>query len=544
MTRTGSQSKAASQPAVGDGPEARRIALAFLAIAGGIYALTTLSYFQSPLLDVHAFRQCQTAISATYLATDLNPLRMLTYETPLMGAPWRIPFEFPIYQWLVAVVHRVIGLPIDQSGRLVAITFHLACFWPLWRIVRDLGGSFVTWAILAGLFLLAPTYHHWSRSVLIESTAVFLSLEFLACYLQWIQTRRPVPLLLACVWAALAVLVKVTTFPAFAVVGLGLMARDAWGRFKRGEPRRSILIQLLVAGLPFCVALAALVPWLAVCDAVKLENPLGATTTSKALAAWNYGTLAQRLSWDLWGNAILLRAIPEAVGWPGLALILIGLWRLRGGTRTTLLVLIALYFIPWLVFTNLHFVHNYYQCSNAIFLVAALAVVLSEAVVRLPRAAVLIALCGVVIGCLGASRWYLAMERDDLTESPPYRTALFLKQVLPKEEIIVVVGSDWSCEVAFYAEKRAIYLPNWCPYDVVEKFVTDPSYLSGGKTIGAMVILAPGDYPPHWDQRSSDLVIAFAKTLSAGRPPLQLENHVTFVRKGLAWSALPEEQAP
>ena len=533
-----------SQPAVGDGPEARTIARTFLAIAGGIYALTTLSYFQSPLLDVHAFRQCQTAISATYLATDLNPLRMLTYETPLMGAPWRIPFEFPIYQWLVAVVHRVIGMPIDQSGRLVAITFHLACFWPLWRIVRDLGGSFVTWAILAGLFLLAPTYHHWSRSVLIESTALFLSLEFLACYLQWIQTRRPVPLLLACVWAALAVLVKVTTFPAFAVAGLGLMAHDAWGTFKRGEPRRSILIRLLAAGLPFCVALAALVPWLAVGDAVKMENPLAATTTSKALAAWNYGTLAQRCSWELWGNSILLRAMPEAVGWPGLALILIGLWRLRGDALTTLLALIALYFIPWLVFTNLHVVHNYYQCSNAIFLVAALAVVLSEAVVRLPRAAALIALCGVVIGCLGASRSYLEMEREDLTESPPYRTAMFLKQVLPDDEIIVVMGVDWSCEVAFYAEKRAIYLPNWCPYDVVEKFVADPSYLSGGKTIGAMVIVNPGDYPPHWDQRSNELLVAFAETLSADRPPRQLENHGTFVRKGLAWSALPEEQAP
>jgi hypothetical protein len=469
---------------------------------------------------------------------------MLTYETPLMGAPWRIPFEFPIYQWLVAVVHRVSGLPIDQSGRLVAIAFHLACFWPLWRIVRDLGGSFVTWAILAGLFLLAPTYHHWSRSVLIESTAAFLSLEFLACYPQWIQTRRPVPLLLACVWAALAVLVKVTTFPAFAVAGLGFLAHDAWGRFNRGEPRRSILIRLLVAGLPFCVALAALVPWLTVCDAVKLDNPLAATTTSKALAAWNYGTLAQRLSWDLWGNSILLRAIPEAVGWPGLALILIGLWRLRGGARTTLLVLIALYFIPWLVFTNLHVVHNYYQCSNAIFLVAALAVVLSEAVTRLPRVAAVTGLGVVVIGCLVASRSYFEMERYDLPQLPAYGTAMFLKEVIPDDEIIVVMGVDWSCEVAFYAEKRAIYLPNWCPYDVVERFVADPSYLSGGKTIGAMVIVNPGDYSSSWDQRSNEPLVAFAKDLSGGRPPMVLDNYAVFVNKGISLPSIPELQDP
>jgi len=516
----------------------------FLAIAVGIYALTTLGYFQSPLLDVHAFRQCQTAISATYLAEDLNPLRMLTYETPVMGAPWRIPFEFPIYQWLVAVVHRVIGLPIDQSGRLVAIAFHLACFWPLWRIVTALGGSFTHWAILAGLFLLSPTYHHWSRTVLIESTALFLSLEFLAAYLRWIQTRRMLPLILASAWAALAVLVKVTTFPAFAVAALGLMARDAWAAFNRGEPRPSILMRLLVAGLPFCVALAILVPWLAVCDTVKLQNPLAATTTSKALAAWNYGSLAQRFSWDLWGNTILLRAIPEAVGWPGLVCILFGLGRLRCEKRLAIMALIALYFIPWLVFTNLHIVHNYYQFSNAIFLVAALTVVLSEATLRLPRAAALITLYGAAIGCLGASRLYLEMERLDLTKFPAYATAMFLKEVIPDDEIIVVMGCDWSSEVAFYAEKRATYLPNWCPYDVVEKFVADPSYLSGGKTIGAMVIVNPGDYPPHWDQRSNEPLVAFAEKLSAGRSPLQLENYATFVRQGLEWSALPEQQAP
>jgi hypothetical protein len=203
-----------------------------------------------------------------------------------------------------------------------------------------------------------------------------------------------------------------------------------------------------------------------------------------------------------------------------------------------------LYFIPWLVFTNLHIVHNYYQFSNAIFLVAALTVVLSEATLRLPRAAALITLYGAAIGCLGASRLYLEMERLDLTKFPAYGTAMFLKEVIPDDEIIVVMGCDWSSEVAFYAEKRAIYVPNWCPYDVVEKFVADPSYLSGGKTIGAMVIVNPGDYPPHWDQRSNEPLVAFAEKLAAGRSPLQLENYATFVRQGLEWSALPEQQAP
>ena len=69
------------------------------------------------LLDAHGFRQTQTAISTYYL---LKGSSVLAYETPVLGPPWSIPFEFPLYQWLVALAVAVLDLNIESAGRLVS----------------------------------------------------------------------------------------------------------------------------------------------------------------------------------------------------------------------------------------------------------------------------------------------------------------------------------------------------------------------------------------------------------------------------------------
>ena len=66
-----------------------------------IYSLWSLSIgWTNPILDQHGFRQTQTAISTYYL---LQGSPWLAYETTVLGFPWSIPMEFPLYQWLVAL---------------------------------------------------------------------------------------------------------------------------------------------------------------------------------------------------------------------------------------------------------------------------------------------------------------------------------------------------------------------------------------------------------------------------------------------------------
>lgn len=70
-----------------------------------------------PPVDASGFRQTQTALSIDWL---LRGGPWLDYVTPVLGAPWSIPFEFPFYQWLAALLSSITGMSADNSGRLVS----------------------------------------------------------------------------------------------------------------------------------------------------------------------------------------------------------------------------------------------------------------------------------------------------------------------------------------------------------------------------------------------------------------------------------------
>ena len=513
-----------------------------LLLAGCVYVATTSSYLSQPLLDLHSFRQCQTAISVPWLAEDLDPRRMLVYETPILGAPWRVPFELPLYQWCAAVLHRATGWSVELSCRSVALAFHLACLWPLWRLVRLGGGSARTWKILASLFLLAPVLHHWSRTALIETTAVYLSLEFLASMAAWSCAGGGWRLAVASAWATLAVLVKVTTFPPFAAAAGLICLRREWLAFVRDGRVASAVGRLAVAGAPLAVALAFLVPWLRDCDAIKRCNPIAAYNTSAGLAEWNYGTALQRVSTGLWVDTVLLRAVPEAVGWPGLVVLAAGLVALvqRDERRRALVALLlgGLFLLPFVLFTNLHMVHNYYQAANAVWLVAALAVVLDRIADWRPRE---LAVGLLVISLAGqfqrSMQGYIPMEGIDFSRDARLAVARTLRNKLTADGVVLFVGCDWSPEIAFYARRRAVYIPQWVKFDDVAGIVADPDRVTGGQPIEAMVIwnnspCMAGD--PRWDPRTTAPLLGLAERIGGGHQPERISDFLVFTRTAAA----------
>lgn len=508
-----------------------------LLLAGCVYVATTSSYLAQPLLDLHAFRQCQTAISVPWLAEDLDPRRMLVYETPILGAPWRVPFEFPLYQWCAAVLHRATGWSVELSCRAVAVAFHLACLWPLWRLVRLGGGTARTWKILASLFLLAPVLHHWSRTALIETTAVFLALEFLASMAAWSRAGGAWRLAVASVWATLAVLVKVTTFPTFAAAAGMLCLRREWIAFLHHGRAAAAVGRLAVAGTPLVVALVFLVPWLRTCDAIKRSNPIAAYNTSAGLAEWNYGTFLQRASTGLWVDTVLLRAVPEAIGWPGLIVLAAGLvaLRRRGECRPAAVVVLlgGLFILPFVLFTNLHVVHNYYQTANAVWLVAALAVVVDRIADWRPRE---LAVGLLVISLAGqfhrSMQGYIPMEGLDFSSDARLAVARALER-LPEDDVVIFVGCDWSPEIAFYAGRRAVYIPQWVSLADVTDIVADPAAIAGGLPIGALVAwnnspCLAGD--PRWDPRTTAPLLGLAERIGGGKPPERVGDFLVFHR--------------
>ncbi|HET7535750.1 MAG TPA: hypothetical protein VFJ90_04800 [Candidatus Didemnitutus sp.] len=92
-----------------------------IALAVHLYCATIS--FRAGFLIGHEFRQAQTAISTYFIAHDHD--YSLAYPTPLLGKPWSIPMEFPLYQWSVAALGNATGWSLPTAARTVS----LGCFY-------------------------------------------------------------------------------------------------------------------------------------------------------------------------------------------------------------------------------------------------------------------------------------------------------------------------------------------------------------------------------------------------------------------------------
>ena len=78
-------------------------------------AMAGLMNWSRPLIEMHAFRQTQTALTTYYFAEE--EIRLLRPQLPVFGAVApAIPLEFPLYQAVCAVGARLIPGTSRPSG--------------------------------------------------------------------------------------------------------------------------------------------------------------------------------------------------------------------------------------------------------------------------------------------------------------------------------------------------------------------------------------------------------------------------------------------
>jgi hypothetical protein len=349
----------------------RLLALVFLvaALFNALRAMTTA--WGAPLLGPHDFRQTQTAITAYYLMQG-GP--WFAYETPVLGAPWAIPFELPLYQGLAALVAGSGAMPLDQAGRFVSVLMFLACMLPAWFLLARWG--FVTWQrmVILALWLCSPIYLFWSRTFMIESTALFLALTYLALAQRYLDRPGVAVAIAGVVLGALAGTVKITTWYGFVGIAMLLwLAQRPWAP-QAGGGGTAWRERL---GMPLCfllLPLLATMAWTRYADGIKAQNISGAWLTSGALGTWNFGSLEQR---EFWPMANLLdRSLVESMGASEVVLLLLLVGLLLGRRALPALMALFVFAVSVLTFTNLHQVHNYYQYAVSLFLLFAAGVVI------------------------------------------------------------------------------------------------------------------------------------------------------------------------
>jgi hypothetical protein len=466
--------------------------------------------FDRPIYEQHGFRQTQTALS-TYWILQGGP--WLAYETPVLGAPWALPLEFPTFQLVAAGLVRF-GIPLDQAGRLVSFGFFIATLLPLRAFLRELGHGRTTFLIIATLFVASPLYVFWGRTFMIESCAVFFGALWLAALARFANRSGTAAFLLALAAGCLAAVTKSTTFAGFGAIAGVIFLAKAVAALRSGE-LRSRLLALTMLGSLCAVPLAVGFAWVVYSDSVKLANPLAALLTSSHLVQWNYGTLDQRLSAAFWIDVVVKRMGLDIFGYAlVLVPVVLGIGLAVRAFCPNILIGVGAFLLPLLIFTNLHFIHNYYANANAIFLIGAVGLAIAAIVAKGWRITGLLILACFLVGDARYLRnTYDFFIRLDTRPADRLQIAAMARQHVPRGEGLLVLGDGWSSGVPYYAERRSLVLFGFAPPALTESVVKEPQRHFGDVRLGGVVTC--GDivtYPPQTQ--------AMIATVLAGRTAL------------------------
>lgn len=450
------------------------------------------------------FRPSQTALTAWYA---LHEGFRLDYVTPVLGPPWSIPFEFPLYQWLAALLSLATGLSLTTAGRLVSLAFFYACLPFTASLLRRSVPRHGDRLLFLSLILANPIYLFWSTTFLIESTALFFSVSFLWSTVRWLEEGRARWALLALLLGSGAALVKITTFALFLVpwacLLLAGLRRPAWARLAVG---------LLAGALPLVPGVA----WTRFADSLKSLNPLAETMTSGSpeMIAWNFGPLAMRFEPAVWTTimdrtAVLtdLGSLPAgAVQVPLLPLLAVAVLALTR-TRVAEAALCFLFFLVGpLVFTNLYFVHDYYYCANSLFLCLAVGFVVLSVHERLERSSrplwrgsagpVAGGILTVLLLSFASTYWLRYMDRQLTGVTPQFQAAMgLIRERTREDDILLVYGQGWSADVPYRTGRRAIV--DWLDLPLESERMQRLLRNLEGRRIGAMIVM---------DERGADFI--------------------------------------
>ena len=439
--------------------------------------------WESKNLPGGEFRQAQTALSAHWIKAENN--FALAYPTPVLGKPWSIPMEFPLYQWTVVVVSKVTNWSLTKAGRAVSI----ACFYlslpaiflllARWRVAAGR-----RWLVLA-VVVTCPFYIFYARAFLIETMALMFSLWFWVAFERAVAERSKAWLALAVLAGTGAGLVKVTTFMLYLLpAGWWALAR-LWAARKAGW-RTELAWMAGAVAVPF----AATLGWLHFADATKSLNPLAAFLTSANLKDFNFGNNETRFSADLW--ATKARIVREELSWMPVVLLCGIMAVLTGRTRWREIAACTVCFLSvLLIFPVLYAYHDYYYAANALLLLVAMGLTLvALAESNVSRWIVGFAVCLV----LGGQAWRYADRYHPVQSAiSPGGDGLSrsLRTLTNPDDVIVVLGQDWNSMLPYYAQRRAVMLRDDIGRDAA--MVEASLAALAGEKIGALVLVGQPD---------------------------------------------------
>ena len=442
---------------------------------------------------MYQFRQTQTAWGireASRNGYDFFNLRM-----PVLGYPYQVPFEFPLFQNISALVGSIFRLGVVESGRATSLLFFCLGGILTFNLITKLTCASIAIFSVCLLYL-TPFAIQWSNAVLIESLASFLlilSATFLRLYF---ERGYPYLIGLSSFALALCALVKITTaIPLIFFLGIFLM----WGTSFRLRGKN--IIVLLISSL---FSLTPAFAWIRHADSIKENGIFTQWLTSASLRNWNFGTLEQRLSAYDW---LTIFARLWLLGGLGLLVVTTFLffYLFKHEKIGKLLILLILFFISPITYFNLYVVHDYYFMAIlfpiALYFSHVLMLLKRKLNLNLSKSKFVF-----LIFILTIPSWLFTIQFRDYKSAiqssreyvPPLASEI-AENTLQVDRVFVV-GCDWDPTVLFYADRYGVAAPGWIgttenalKFLANHTLIDSPSYFAicGGN-------LAP-EYPSKYD---------------------------------------------
>jgi len=434
--------------------------------------------------DLHGFRQSQTALTAYWL--DREP-HGLAYITPVLGYPWSVPFEYPVYQWIVVLLMKV-GVPLVIGGRLVSFAAFVGCLVPLKVMARDFNVPNRAFLFVAVVYLACPFYIFWSRTFMIETTALLFSLCWLAGFVRFGRSPSVTIWLATLVFGILAALTKSTTFLSIGPVAGALFLTEAFTWLRKDRTRQRFL-GLFARGALCLMPLATCYAWVVASDLIKSANPFGFDLDSTALLQWNFGTLAQRFAL----RDTIFNSLREVFGYVGLLVpLLIAVGLINSKYRTVIVGASAAYLGAFLIFTNVLTIHNYYEASNAIFVCVAVGLSIVSIMDKgWHKIAAVMLVCILISQAKLFGERYLRLIQYDNVGDPVVQTAQAARDATKSSESLLFFGDEWSSVIPFYSERKSLGVVAWASPSLFDKIISDPQSLLGDAPLGGIIVCRP-----------------------------------------------------
>lgn len=439
----------------------------------GLYFLSFAYRFDD--LTMTPFRESQTAITIYYLIENINLTSIVNYKTPVLGYPWQMPMEFPLYQVIVALlswdkqVFSVIAV-----GKSISLTFFIGAVYFIFKLLKCLAVENNKAILICGFIISSPVYLAYSSTVMIESAALMFGVLHLICLFKGIKLNSIKYLIFGLIFSIITILIKSTTWVVFSIIVINstifYLYKIKIGKlnFENWLIVRNLIILTCFTVVPLIVGLN----WINFTDDIKSSIFLSEGLSSNRLKEWNYGSLQQRLSASFW-FVILLKLFFLVGG----SLIFYKILFYKDlylkfkniNRREFIYVPVSSVVVIIMLFPNLYFRHDYYFYSISWIVSISIAWLLIDK--KLPNKLLILYIVLIQVG----AGFYLILKKNYYVPSDIVAINLIGKNELKGP--IIIFDKGYSSYIPFMTQSRALMLGE------VDNYSADKSYFRENKNI-------------------------------------------------------------